>query len=71
VSETPLYCVSDIVTLRSKVELHLFSHQRFNYCCAEKNIVYLHSYTPLFLSKPIQYLPKMDGKTGIFFLLYC
>jgi len=52
-SESSLYhCVSDIAIVWNKGELHLFSHQRFNYCCAEKNI-YLHCYTPWVFSDPI------------------
>jgi len=41
-SETSLHhCASDIATLWNKGELHLFSHQRLNYCSAEKNILTL------------------------------
>ena len=57
--ETSLHhCVSDIDTLWNKGELHLFSHQRFNYCCTEK--IYSHCYTPCVVSDPIQFLQKNE-----------
>jgi len=53
-SETSLhYCVSEIATLWYNGELHLFSHQRLYYYCAEK--VYLHRYTPRIIRNTIQF----------------
>jgi len=60
----------------NKVELHLFIHQRFNYCCAEKNILTLLHTS---VSDTYTIFTKMNGKTGILllffffliFLMYC
>jgi len=61
-SETSLHCVSDIASFWNKSELHLFNHQRFNYCCAEK-------YTCSVRKRPFTIFHKISGKTGI--LLSC
>lgn len=37
------HCASEIATLRNKVELHLFSHQRFSYCCRINILILLHT----------------------------
>jgi len=49
-------------------ELHLFSHQRLNYCGA--GTIYLHCYTPGVISDPIQLILKMNGEKSFIIVFF-
>jgi len=72
-SETSL--ISFCIRHSPLCELHLFSYQRFNFCCAEKNILTLLHTS---VSDTYTIFTKMNGKTGIllffiyfFFISWC
>ncbi len=76
-SEMSRHRLSNSATSRNKSELHLLSHQIFNYYCAGK--LYLDYYTPRVASDPIHFffLQNINQKTDIllhvitFFLSCC
>jgi len=62
-SETSLHCVSDIASFWNKSELHLFNHQRFNYCCAEEKNTNTVTHPGRWRPNTIFFFEKIHGKT--------